>query len=93
MYNLQVFRVLRNRTAGRATPSVKKIYSVFPAKRRYKMPSVKILPGTCYVWRIWPYVGSHFTGTPLGVSNFCVASAKRLRQKAAADAKRRSRAR
>ena len=92
VYNLQVFRVLKTRTAGR-TPSVKKIYSVFPARRRYTMPSVKILPGTCYVWRVWPYVNNRFTSKPLGVSNFCVASKKALRQKAAADAKRRARAR
>ena len=83
VYNLQVFRVLRSRTAG-ATPPVKKIYSVFPSKRRYKMPKAKMQPGTCYVWRVWPFVGRRFTGKPLGVSNFCVASAKVLRQKAAA---------
>ncbi len=90
LYNLQVFRVLKTRTAGRATPSVKKIYSIFPSKRRYKMPKVKILPGTCYVWRIWPFVGDRFTATPLGVSNFCIASKKRLRQEARADARRRA---
>ena len=89
-YNLQVFRVLRTRTAGK-TPPVKKIYSVFPRKRVYRLPTVKVLPGTCYVWRVWPYVGSRFTGKPLGVSNFCVASAKRLRATAAkAAAKRRA---
>ncbi len=86
-YNLQVFRVLRTRTAG-ATPPVKKIYSVFPTKRRYKMPKAKMQPGTCYVWRVWPFVGRRFTGKPLGVSNFCVASKKALRQKA--EAKRRA---
>ena len=89
-YNLQVFRVLRARTAGK-TPAVKKIYSVFPRKRTYRLPTVKVLPGTCYVWRVWPYVGSRFTGKPLGVSNFCVASSKRLRATAAkAAAKRRA---
>ena len=41
-------------------------------------------PGTCYVWRVWPFVGRRFTGKPLGVSNFCVASKKVLRQKAEA---------
>jgi predicted phage tail protein len=84
VYNLQVFRVLRKRTVADATPPVKKIYSVFPTKRRYKMPKAKMLPGTCYVWRVWPFVGRRFTGKPLGVSNFCVASRKALRQKAAA---------
>jgi hypothetical protein len=87
VYNLQVFRVLRTRTAG-ATPPVKKIYSVFPSKRRYRMPKAKIQPGTCYVWRVWPFVGTRFTSKPLGVSNFCIASAKVLRQKA--EAKRRA---
>ena len=61
VFNLQVFRVLKARSAGKATPSVKKIYSVFPSKRRYRMPKVKILPGTCYVWRIWPFVSGRFT--------------------------------
>jgi hypothetical protein len=90
LYNLQVFRVSKTRTVGRATPAVRKIYSVFPKARRYKMPKVKILPGTCYVWRVWPFVGNKFTGTPLGVSNFCIASKKRLRQEALADARRRA---
>jgi hypothetical protein len=66
---------------------------VFPGKRRYRMPAVKIRAGTCYVWRVWPFVGNRFTGAPLGVSNFCVASSKVLRQRAAAAAKRRARAR
>lgn len=87
VYNLQVFRVLRARTAG-ATHPVKKIYSVFPTKRRYRMPKAKMLPGTCYVWRVWPFVGRRFTGKPLGVSNFCVANKTALRQKA--EAKRRA---
>jgi hypothetical protein len=87
VYNLQVFRVLRARTAA-VTHPVKKIYSVFPSKRRYRMPKAKMLPGTCYVWRVWPFVGRRFTGKPLGVSNFCVASKKALRQKA--EAKRRA---
>jgi hypothetical protein len=83
IYNLQVFRVKKVRTAG-GTPPVRKIYSVFPGKRRYKMPKVKIQPGTCYVWRVWPFVGRRFTGQPLGVSNFCVATKKVLRQRAIA---------
>ena len=87
VYNLQVFRVLRGLTAS-ATPPVKKVYSVFPTKRRYKLPKVKMQPGTCYVWRVWPFVGRRFTGKPLGVSNFCVASKKVLRQKA--EARRRA---
>jgi hypothetical protein len=90
LYNLQVFRVSKTRTAGRATPAVKKIYSVFPKQRRHKMPQAKMLAGTCYVWRVWPFVGNRFTGTPLGVSNFCIASKKRLRQEALADARRRA---
>jgi hypothetical protein len=93
VYNLQVFRVLRARTAS-TTPAVKKIYSVFPRARRYRMPTAKIRPGTCYVWRIWPFVGNRFTGSPLGVSNFCIASARVLRQSAGtAPARRRARSR
>jgi hypothetical protein len=90
VYNLQVFRVAQARAAAGAGPSARKIYSVFPSRRRYKMPARKILPGTCYVWRVWPFVGRRFTGSPLGVSNFCVASAKAIKR---AEARRRARAR
>ena len=53
-------------------------------------PKKHLLAGTCYVWRVWPYTGTAFTSRPVGVSNFCVASAKvsqaprRRRLKAAA---------
>ncbi len=90
LYNLQVFRVTGIRTAGKAAPRAKKVYSVFPKARRYRVPKVGILAGTCYVWRVWPFVANRFTARPLGVSNFCIASAKRLRQEAVADAERRA---
>ena len=46
-------------------------------------------PGTCYVWRVWPYTGTTFTPKPLGISNFCVAKASVLKKKAAQAAARR----
>ena len=35
--------------------------------------------GTCYVWRVWPYTGRAFTRKPVGVSNFCIANSKVLK--------------
>ncbi len=85
LYNLQLFRVVR-RDAGKA-PTIKKIVSVFPRGLRWKMTS-RVKPGQCYVWRVWPYTGTAFTPKPLGISNFCVMSAKALkRSKARAKAR------
>lgn len=77
LYNLQLFRVIK-RDAGRA-PSIKKVVSVFPRGLRWKMTS-RVAAGQCYVWRVWPYTGTAFTPKPLGISNFCVMSAKALKR-------------
>jgi len=87
VYNLQLFRVVKRRV-GRA-PIVKKVYSGFPKGTQYRLPKAKVKPGTCYVWRIWPYLGTRFTPEPLGISNFCVASKKALAKAAQARKQRR----
>ena len=84
LYNLQLFRVVTAR-AGRA-PVVRKVHSAFPRGHRYRVPKAATKPGSCYVWRVWPFVGTAFARTPLGVSNFCVASRARLRAAARAAA-------
>jgi hypothetical protein len=87
LYNVQVFRVVRKR-AGTA-PAVRKVLSAFPDSRQLRAPSRKMAPGTCYVWRVWPYVGARFATAPLGVSHFCIAGRSVLAKAAAAAASRR----
>jgi hypothetical protein len=59
------------------------VSTAFPRNRQYRVPKAKMLPGACYVWRVWPYLGTRFTAEPLGISNFCIASRKVLAKKAA----------
>jgi len=80
LYNIQIFRVVRKRI-GKA-PVIRKVHSAFPRSRRYRVPKAKMRPGACYVWRVWPYLGTRFTSQPLGISNFCIASRKVLAKKA-----------
>jgi hypothetical protein len=82
LYNLQVFRVVKRRGTS---PKIRKVLSVFPRGLQMRAPRTKLSPGTCYVWRVWPYTGRAFTPKPVGVSNFCVASSKviKLKQKQA----------
>lgn len=88
LYNVQLFRVGKKSAVGRQT--IKKVLSSFPRGTRYRT-SKKMTPGACYIWRVWPYIGTRFAAKPLGISNFCIASAKVLRAKAAKA--RRARAR
>lgn len=88
LFNLQIFRVTRVR--GTSTPRLVKVLSVFPKGRAYRVPRTRTLPKTCYVWRVWPYTGREFTPKPLGVSNYCVASARVLKQKARVIAARKA---
>jgi hypothetical protein len=88
LYNVQIFKVVKKRRG--AAPSVKKVYSGFPKKRQLRAPKSKMQPGTCYVWRVWPYTGTRFTPKPLGISNFCVAKASVLKKKAAQAAARKA---
>jgi hypothetical protein len=71
LYNLQIFRIVaRGRLA--------KVRSVFPRGNRFRLSERRKLPrGSCYVWRIWPYLGRSFTKNPLGVSNFCVTKPRK----------------
>jgi hypothetical protein len=87
LYNVQIFKVVRKRRG--AAPTVKKVFSGFPTKRQMRAPKSKMQPGTCYVWRVWPYTGTRFTPKPLGISNFCVAKSSVLKKKAAQAAARR----
>ena len=67
IYNVQVFLVTPDKT-------LRKTLSAFPTSRRYTLPGrARLARGACYVWRVWPYRGSTFTPSPLGVSHFCVA--------------------
>ena len=84
LYNLQLFKVIRKRPT--LPPIVRKVYSSFPKGTQLRLPRSATLAGTCYVWRVWPYTGKRFTKTPLGISNFCIASAKAI-AKAATPAK------
>ncbi len=88
LYNLQLFKVIRKRP--NLPPVVTKVYSAFPRGTQFRVPASKTLPGTCYIWRIWPYTGKSFTKSPLGISNFCIASKARLAKAAKAAAKKRA---
>jgi hypothetical protein len=79
LYNVQLFRVTK-RINGKAR--VTKVFTTFPRARQYRVPSRRTRPATCYVWRVWPYLGTHFTKKPLGISNFCIASKATLRKAA-----------
>ncbi len=81
LYNLQLFKVTPRK--GSATPRITKVLSLFPRGLQFRAPKKDLRPGTCYVWRVWPYTGRAFTPKPIGVSNFCVASAKILKKKEA----------
>ena len=66
LYNVQIFVVGKNN-------ALKKVRSAFPRARSFTLPRRGALKkGSCYVWRVWPYRGSSFTSTPLGVSHFCI---------------------
>ncbi len=88
LYNLQIFKVTQVKKAG-ARAKVTKIYSSFPRGLQARAPKKKLAAGTCYVWRIWPYTGRAFTPKPVGVSNFCTASAKVIRAEGARRARSR----
>ena len=71
LYNVQLFRVMK--LAG-GKSRVAKVFSTFPRALQYRVPSRRTRPATCYVWRVWPYMGTRFTKKPLGISNFCIAN-------------------
>jgi hypothetical protein len=91
VYNLQLFKVVRKRP--NLAPIVTKVYSAFPRSTQFRLPKSKTRPGTCYIWRVWPYTGKRFTKSPLGISNFCIASKAKLAKAARAAAKKKAKAR
>lgn len=76
LYNVQVFKV---GPKGTSSTKVAKVFSSFPRSRHLRAPKGKLLPGYCYVWRVWPYVKTGFTRQPLGVSNFCIGTSAQLK--------------
>ena len=92
LFNLQIFRVTQ--VSGRTHPEASSRCSrcsrrAAPTGSRAARRSRR--PATC--WRVWPYTGREFTPKPLGVSNYCVASAKVLKKKAAGHRRPQGRAR
>ena len=77
LYNIQIFKLVRG--PGGQFTSVSEVLSAFPRSRYLRVPRKTLEPRTCYAWRVWPWRGKRFTGKPLGVSNFCVASARVLK--------------
>ncbi len=77
LYNVQLFRVMR---LSSSKTRVAKVFSTFPRTLQYRVPSKRTRPATCYVWRVWPYLGTRFTKQPLGISNFCIANKAVLRK-------------
>ncbi|MGD9695178.1 MAG: hypothetical protein AB7V42_05900 [Thermoleophilia bacterium] len=84
LYNLQLYRVVRNAKTRKA--KVVKVLSTFPRARQYRVPTARTRAATCYVWRVWPYLGNRFSAKPVGVSSFCVASKQSIKAKAKARA-------
>lgn len=76
-YNVQVFRVDARVRTRNGAPRLLKVRSLFPRGQRLRAPL--LARGACYVWRVWPYGRSGFTRTPLGLSNFCVTTARSRR--------------
>jgi hypothetical protein len=77
LYNVQIFSVKRK---ANGALSLKKVGSLFPKRRAVKLPKGRLKASTCYVWRVWPYVGDKFAPKALGVSNFCTARASVIRR-------------
>ena len=64
LYNVQVFRVRRG--------DLTKVVTAFPRVSRFRVPASRLARGGRYIWRVWPWVGDHYTRRPLGVSYFSV---------------------
>jgi hypothetical protein len=65
LYNVQVFRL-------RAGAAPVKIVSVFPRTNRVRVPPKRLKSGGRYAWRVWPFIRTGYTRTPLGISIFSV---------------------
>lgn len=67
-YNVQIF-------ASTGDGGLRKVRSAFPRRAHYRLPKARSLQaGSCYVWRVWPFLGKRFARTPVGVSHFCVSA-------------------
>lgn len=67
-YNVQIF-------ASAGDGRLRKVRSAFPRRAHYRLPKARSLQaGSCYVWRVWPFLGKRFARTPVGVSHFCVSA-------------------
>lgn len=89
LYNVQVFRVTRW-DAGRA-PTLKKVLSAFPRGTHLVLRASATRGGSCYVWRVWPFLKHRFTPKPLGISNFCLAKPSVIRRAKGGEAGARAR--
>lgn len=85
LYNLQLFRVERSRKTKKLKRVVK-VMSAYPRTRKLHLSARRTRPSTCYVWRVWPYLGRKFARKPVGVSSFCIASRRALKVRAEARA-------
>ena len=65
LYNVQVFRL-------RAGAQPAKIVSVFPRRNSVRLPPKRLKSGGRYAWRVWPFIRTGYTKTPLGLSIFSV---------------------
>jgi hypothetical protein len=70
LYNVQVFRL-------RAGAEPAKIASLFPRTNRVRVPPRRLKPRVRYAWRVWPFMRTGYTRTPLGLSIFSVNPRRR----------------
>jgi hypothetical protein len=69
LVNLQLF-VQRSDKRG-----ITKVLSRFPTGRSFRVPPGILKPGRTYLWRVWPWVGGHYSPKALAQSTFSVKAA------------------
>lgn len=70
LYNVQVFRV-------RAGRDPVKVASLFPRAHQVRIPAKRLTDGARYAWRVWPFLRSGYSPSPLGLSAFSVDLGRR----------------
>ena len=60
------------KSKARAGAQPAKIVSVFPRTNRVRVPPKRLKSGGRYAWRVWPFIRTGYTRTPLGLSIFSV---------------------
>ena len=65
LYNVQVFRL-------KAGGQPAKIASLFPRINSVRVPPNRLRAGIRYAWRVWPFMRTGYTKSPLGLSIFSV---------------------